>query len=153
MKHHPETADFKNMVFKSFAKQGMMTHLGAKISEVRPGSVEIRLAYKTEILQQHGLFHGGATTAILDSAGGYAALSLFKPGEEVLTVEYKINFIAPAIGDELIARGEVVKVGKSLSITRGNAYVIKDGNTTLCAVMQQTMMRILNNTRSFENKK
>ena len=152
MSHNPETKDFKNMVFNSFAKQGMMTHLGAQISDVRPGSVEIRLAYKTELLQQHGLFHGGATTAILDSAGGYAALSLFRPGDEVLTVEYKINFIAPAIGDELVARGEVIKVGKSLSITRGNAYVIKDGNVTLCAVMQQTMMRILNNTSSLSKK-
>ncbi len=152
MSHNPETTDFKNMVFNSFAKQGMMTHLGAQISDVQPGSVEIRLAYKTELLQQHGLFHGGATTAILDSAGGYAALSLFRPGDEVLTVEYKINFIAPAIGDELVARGEVIKTGKSLSITRGNAYVIKDGNVTLCAVMQQTMMRILNNTSSLPKK-
>ena len=152
MSHHPETKDFKQMVFNSFAKQGMMKHLGAQISDVRPGFVEIKLAHKTELLQQHGLFHGGATAAILDSAGGYAALSLFRPGDEVLTVEYKINFIAPAIGDELLARGEVVKVGKSLSITRGNAYVIKDGNTTLCAVMQQTMMRILNNTPNLLKK-
>ena len=87
MKHQPETPKFESMVRNSFAKQGMMVHLGAEICNVCPGSVEIRLPYRHEALQQHGLFHGGATTAILDTAGGYAAYSLFKPGEEILTVE------------------------------------------------------------------
>ena len=147
MSNQPETPNFVQMVRDSFSKQGLMVHLGAKISYVRPGSVEIRLAHRNEVLQQHGLFHGGATTAILDSAGGYAAFSLFKPDDEILTVEYKVNFIAPAVGDELVARGHVVKLGKSLTVTRGEAYIIKDGQEIACAIMQQTMMRILGATR------
>ena len=142
MNYLPETPEFETMVRDSFSKMAMMEFLGAKLSSVEPGAVEVQLSHRKELLQQHGLFHGGVTTTILDSAGGYAAFSLFKPGDEILTVEYKVNFIAPANGDKLIARGEVVKIGKSLSITRGEARVIKSGKETLCAVMQQTMMRI-----------
>ena len=142
MNYQPETTEFETMVRDSFSKMAMMNLLGARISTVKPGLVEVRLAHRSELLQQHGLFHGGVTTTILDSAGGYAAFSLFRPGDEILTVEYKVNFIAPAIGEELIARGEVVKIGKSLSITRGEASVVKGGRETSCAVMQQTMMRI-----------
>ena len=144
MNYVPETPEFETMVRDSFSKMAMMEFLGARLSSVEPGAVEVQLSHRKELLQQHGLFHGGVTTAILDSAGGYAAFSLFKPGDEILTVEYKVNFIAPANGDKLIARGEVVKSGKSLSITRGEARVIKSGKETLCAVMQQTMMRINN---------
>ena len=144
MNYVPETPEFETMVRDSFSKMAMMEFLGARLSSVEPGAVEVQLLHRKELLQQHGLFHGGITTTILDSAGGYAAFSLFKPGDEILTVEYKVNFIAPANGDKLIARGEVVKIGKSLSITRGEARVIKSGKETLCAVMQQTMMRINN---------
>ena len=144
MNYVPETPEFETMVRDSFSKMAMMDFLGAKLSSVEPGAVEVQISHRKELLQQHGLFHGGVTTTILDSAGGYAAFSLFKPGDEILTVEYKVNFIAPANGDKLIARGEVVKIGKSLSITRGEARVIKSGKETLCAVMQQTMMRINN---------
>ena len=121
----------------------MMIHMGARITEVRPGYVEISLPHGEGVLQQHGLFHGGATAAILDSAGGYAALSLFEPDDGILTVEFKVNLTAPALGDELVARGEVIKLGKTLSITRGEALVIKDGVETTCAIMQQTLMRIV----------
>ena len=148
MKYQPETPEFETMVRNSFSKMTMMAHLGARLSSVRPGAVEVRLIHREELLQQHGLFHGGVTTTILDSAGGYAAFSLFKPGDEILTVEYKVNFIAPAIGDELVARGEVVKIGKSLSITRGEACVLKSGKETPCAIMQQTMMRINGHSNS-----
>ena len=148
MNYQPETPEFETMVRDSFSKMTMMAHLGASLSSVRPGAVEVRLVHREELLQQHGLFHGGVTTTILDSAGGYAAFSLFKPGDEILTVEYKVNFIAPAIGDELVARGEVVKIGKSLSITRGEACVIKRGEETPCAIMQQTMMRIKGHSKA-----
>jgi len=127
MNHQPETSNFESIVRKSFAKQSMMMHLGAEIYNVSPSSVEIRLPHRYERLQQHGLFHGGATTAILDTTGGYAAYSLFKPDEETLTVEYKVNFLAPVLGDQLVARAQVVKLGKNLSVTRGEAYAIKDG--------------------------
>ena len=119
MIHRPATTEFATMVRESFLQQGLMAHLGARLSAIQPGFVEIRLAHQTNLLQQHGLFHGGATSAILDSAGGYAAFSLFEPGDEILTVEYKVNFVAPAIGDEIVAQGEVVKSGKQLSVTRG----------------------------------
>lgn len=143
MSFQPATPDYDAMVRGSFAKQGMMRHLGADIADVRPGFVEIRLPHRDEVLQQHGLFHGGATSSILDSAGGYAALSLFTPGDGILTVEFKVNLTAPAMGDELVARGEIVKLGKTLSVTRGEALVVRDGVETTCAVMQQTLMRIV----------
>ena len=143
MIHRPATTEFATMVRESFLQQGLMAHLGARLSAIQPGFVEIRLAHQTNLLQQHGLFHGGATSAILDSAGGYAAFSLFEPGDEILTVEYKVNFIAPAIGDEIVAQGEVVKSGKQLSVTRGEDYVTKDGQKTTCAVMQQTLTRMI----------
>ena len=98
MNHQPETPEFEAMVRDSFSRMGMIAHLGARISNVRSGAAEVRLSNRDKLLQQHGLFHGGVTTTILDSAGGYAAFSLFKPGDEILTVEYKVNFIAPAIG-------------------------------------------------------
>tara|TARA_S200000501_G_scaffold176183_1_gene165827 strand:- start:1096 stop:1581 length:486 start_codon:yes stop_codon:yes gene_type:complete len=151
--HHPATAEFATMVRKSFLQQGLMAHLGAQLSTIQPGFVEIRLAHQTTLLQQHGLFHGGATSAILDSAGGYAAFSLFEPGDEILTVEYKVNFIAPAIGDEIVAQGEVVKSGKQLSVTRGEAYVTKDGQKTTCAVMQQTLTRMIQGSNGKNSSK
>ena len=143
MKPQPVNLQYKSMVRESFAKQGLMDHIGAELITVRPGFSEIRLLYCNDVSQQHGLFHGGVTASILDTAGGYAGLSLFEADEGVLTVEFKINLIAPAMGDELIARGEVVKPGKSLTVTRGEAIVIKNGIRTTCAIMQQTLIRIV----------
>ncbi len=137
------TADYEAMVRESFAKQGMMAHIGAAVAEVRPGFCEIHMAHRPELLQQHGLFHGGATASILDTAGGYAAFSLMEPGDGILTVDFTINLTAPADGEKLIARGEVVKPGRTLSVTRAEAVVVKDGVETTCAIMQQTLMRIV----------
>jgi len=139
----PRSDDFEAMVRSSFAKQGMMGFIGAQVADVRPGFCEIHLPRRDELLQQHGFFHAGATSAIVDSAGGYAAFSLFEPGDGVLTVEFKLNLTAPADGEKLIARGEVVKPGKTLTITRGEVLAVKDGHETVCAIMQQTMMRIV----------
>jgi len=139
----PMTDNFDAMVRESFAKQGMMGFIGAEVAEVRPGFCEIHLPHRTELLQQHGFFHAGATSAIADTAGGYAAFSLFEPGDGVLTVEFKMNLTAPADGEKLIARGEVVKPGKTLTITRGEVLAVKDGEEKLCAIMQQTMMRVI----------
>jgi len=142
----PATADYDAMVRESFAKQTMMTHIGAEVAEVRPGYCEIHMAHKAELLQQHGFFHGGATASIVDSAGGYAAFSLFDPGDGILTVDFTINLTAPADGQKLIARGEVVKPGKTLTITRGEVIAVKNGVETTCALMQQTLMRIVGRT-------
>ena len=137
---HPE---YKTMVRESFVKQGLMAHIDAELTTVEPGFTEIRLPYRNSVSQQHGLFHGGVTASILDSAGGYAAYSLFEVGDGILTVEFKVNLIAPATGDELIARAKVIKLGESLSVARGEAFVVKYGRETLCAVMQQTLMRVV----------
>ena len=133
---------FKNRVEASFKKQGLMTCLGAKLRKVKPGYCEIELPYRKELLQQHGFFHGGGVAAIIDSAGGYAALSLFDPDEEVLTVEFKVNCLAPAVGEKLIAKGEVIRSGQTLTVTKGEVIAINRDNEVLCALMQQTVMRI-----------
>mgnify|MGYP001472663485 CR=1 FL=1 len=143
MNLQPAHQNYNAMVRESFVKQGLMGHIDAELTAVEPGFTEIRLPYRNSVSQQHGLFHGGVTASILDSAGGYAAYSLFEVGDGILTVEFKVNLIAPAMGDELIARAEVIKPGKSLSVARGEAFVVKDGREKSCAIMQQTLMRIV----------
>ena len=133
---------FKNRVEAGFKKQGLMTCIGAKLCKVKPGYCEIELPYRKELVQQHGFFHGGGVAAIIDSAGGYAALSLFDPDEEVLTVEFKVNCLAPAVGEKLIAKGEVIRSGQTLTVTKGEVIAVNRDNEVLCALMQQTVMRI-----------
>ena len=128
----------------SFAKQGIMAHLGATLADVWPGGCEIHLPYRSELSQQVGYFHAGVTATVVDSAAGYAGFSLMAPNTEVLSVEFKINMLAPADGDLLIATGEVIKPGKTLCITRGDAWVVKHGKTTHCAMMQQTLITMHN---------
>jgi len=101
------------------------------------------LPYSDDVSQQHGFFHGGAIGTIADSAGGYAAFSLMSADDGVLTVEYKLNLMAPADGELLIARGRVVRPGRTLTVTRAEVAVVKDGRERPCAAMQQTMMRIV----------
>jgi uncharacterized protein (TIGR00369 family) len=127
----------------SFAKQGMMVSMGAEVTALRPGFCEITLPHGPDVLQQHGFFHGGAVGAIADTAGGYAAFSLFEPDDSILTVEFKVNCVAPAKGEKLIARGEVVKAGRTLTVTRGEVVAVDGENETVCALMQQTLMRIV----------
>lgn len=124
----------------SFKLQQAMSLIGAELVIVEPGYTEIHLPHRPEITQQHGFIHGGVVGMIADSAAGYAANTLTAEEASVLTVEYKINLIAPADGDRLVARGEVVKAGRTLIITRADVYAIKAEQWTLCAVMQQTIM-------------
>jgi uncharacterized protein (TIGR00369 family) len=133
---------WESRVRASFARQGAMAHLGATIEELAPGACTVVTAFRPDFSQQHGFFHAGVTSAVADSAGGYAAQTLFPPGSDVLTVEFKINLIAPAHGDVLRARGEVVRSGRTLTICRVDVEVVRDGATTVCAVMQQTLMRV-----------
>ena len=135
--------DFEKTIRASFARQGIMGHLGAEIDAVRPGYCAIRLPFIDALSQQHGFFHGGVVSTIADTAGGYAAFSLMAPGDGVLTVEFKINLTAPADGESLIARGQVVRPGRTLTVSRVEVAVRKDGRETTCAVMQQTLMRIV----------
>ncbi len=135
--------DFADRIQKSFDAQGVMGHIGARMLSVRPGFCEIELPYSDAVSQQHGFFHGGIIGTIADSAGGYAAFSLMDAEDEVLTVEYKLNMMAPADGDRALARGQVLRPGRTLTVTRTEVSVFKDGKETVCAAMQQTMMRIV----------
>jgi uncharacterized protein (TIGR00369 family) len=127
---------------RSFARQPFMAHLGARISRVGAGTVELHLGRKQKLLQQHGYFHGGVIATLADVAGGYAAYSLMRPDDSVLTVEFKINIMAPGDGDRLRAVGQVVRSGRTLTIVRADVFVRKKGRKTLCATALQTFMRM-----------
>lgn len=139
-KFEPRDPQWDSKVRESFDRQGIMGLLGAKLADVWPGGCEIHLPYRDTLSQQHGFFHAGVTSTIVDSAAGYAGFSLMAPHTSVLSVEFKVNLLAPADGELLIATGEVVKPGRNLVITRGDAWVVKHGKITHCAMMQQTLM-------------
>jgi uncharacterized protein (TIGR00369 family) len=136
----PADAGYEARIRGSFARQGAMALLGARLDEVAPGYCAISLVPRPEIAQQHGYVHAGVVGAIVDSAGGYAGYTLFPVGSSVLTVEFKLNLLAPADGDRLIAEGFVVKSGRTLSVTRGEVHAERKGTRTLVALMQQTLM-------------
>lgn len=138
--HEARNPDWENAIRTSFERQRVMALLGAQLGEVRPGYCQITLPYRHDLTQQHGYFHAGITSTVVDSAAGYAGLSVMPAGCEVLSVEFKINMLAPGDGELLITEGHVVKAGKTLVITRGEAYVRKGDKLTHCASMQQTLM-------------
>lgn len=123
----------------SFLRQGMMQHLGARLSRVAPGEVEIVLPYSAKVAQQQGSFHGGAIGAVADVSAAYAGLTVSEEGSEVVSVEYKINFLSTRSGGALRAVGSVLKAGRRILVTRSEiTHLADDGTTTLCAIMQQT---------------
>lgn len=133
----------KKRVQDSFDRQGLMALLGARLTHIGPGRVHIVLLARTEVTQQHGYVHAGATSAIADSAGGYAALTLFDEDSEVLTVEYKINLLAPAAGEHLEAIGIALKSGRTLTVCQLEVYGVQgDGARRLVANGQQTLIRV-----------
>ena len=125
----------------SFARQGLMAHLGAELAEVGEGTCAITCRPRPELGQQHGYVHAGVLAAIADSAAGYAALSLQPEGSEVLTVEFKLNLLAPAAGDLLIARGRVLRPGRTLTVCEATVAAVLDGEETQCAILLATMIR------------
>ena len=133
--------EYEAKVRTSFAGQGLMEHLGASMTRVEPGLVEIEAPFRDELSQQQGFFHGGGTTALVDSACGYAALTLMTATSEVLTIELKINLFAPAYGDRLLARGRVVRSGRTITVCHGDAYAVGPSGEEHCATMI-TMMRV-----------
>ena len=139
--------DVRARIQDSFDRQGLMRLLGARLDHVGPGLVRIVLPSRPEVSQQHGYVHAGATSAIADSAGGYAALTLFPEGSEVLTVEYKINLLAPAAGDHLEAMGTVRRSGRTLTVCQLDVFGVQDGERSLVATGQQTLIRIGDETR------
>ncbi len=132
--------EFEQRVRASFARQQLMRFIGAELGTVAPGRCEIRLPYREELSQQHGFFHGGVIGMIADTAGGYAAYTLMPADSSVLTVEYKMNLLAPGDGDLLVADGQVLRAGRNLVISRAEVYLFKGGRETHCASMQQTLM-------------
>jgi uncharacterized protein (TIGR00369 family) len=132
--------DFIQTVKKSFSKQGLMRHLGATIDVIEPGHVSITLPFSDNLTQQHDYYHAGSLTSIVDSACGYAALTLMPPNTEVLTIEFKVNFLSPAIGDRVVAHGRVVKPGSTITVCQGEVVAIQDGGEKICALMQATML-------------
>lgn len=138
----PEQADLgiQARIKASFERQGLMRHLGARLGHVGPGRVHIVLPNRPEVNQQHGYIHAGATSAIADSAGGYAAFSLFPENTAVLTVEYKINLLAPAVGDHIEAVGTVLKSGRTLTVCQLEVFAIQGPKRSLVAAGQQTLI-------------
>jgi len=139
---HDEPAGFEERIRASFARQGLMTTLGARLSAIAAGSVEIELRPSPAISQQHGFVHAGAVTAIADSAAGYSALSLMPAGRGVLSTEYKINLLAPAVGDRIVARGRVVKAGRTLTVAQAEVFAEEGSNAKLIALLTATMMSV-----------
>ena len=140
MKFEAKDPGYAERIKSSFSRQGIMSHLGARLHDVAPGYCEIRVEFTPELSQQHGYFHGGVIGTIADSAAGYAGYSLMPVNSSVLTVEYKLNLLSPADGDALIARGHVVKPGRTLVITRADVSVVKEGSEKFCATLLQTLM-------------
>ena len=139
MAHIPDSL-FAERIRASFMRQNAMTLIQATLPVIEHGHTEIHLPVWSGVEQQHGFVHGGVVGMIADSAGGYAAMTLVPASASVLTVEYKMNLVAPADGEILIARGQVVRPGRTLIVTQAEVFAVKDGHETLCALMQQTIM-------------
>jgi uncharacterized protein (TIGR00369 family) len=136
----PKDPAYADRIRASFAKQNFMASLGAVLVDVKPGRVKIELPYRNDLTQQHGFFHAGVTSSIADTAGGYAGFTLFPANSSVLTVEFKMNLLAPARGEKLLAIGEVIKSGRTLTISDLKVFAFRDGRETLCASGQQTLI-------------
>ena len=133
---------FEQRVRASFARQQVMETLGAVLTRVDAGTVEITLPYRLDLTQQHGFIHAGIVATILDSACGYTAFSLMPADFAVLTVEYKINLLRPAKGDRLVARAKVVRSGKTLTVCAGDVFAQTGGTESVVATMLATIMAV-----------
>lgn len=129
---------------ESFAKQGLMTTFQGNIDSLEYGRLEISMPYSDSVSQQHQFFHGGAIGALADTACGYAAISVIGDDEAALTAEYKINLLAPADGNRLIAVGSIIKSGRTLIVCQGDVFIEKQGKRKLCAFMLMTMCVVKN---------
>ena len=133
---------FRKKVEESFHRQKFMEFIGAELMDVQPGYCEIHLPYSKNLTQQHGFFHAGIIGALADNAAGYAGFSLMEEHSSVLTVEFKLNLMSPGEGEKLIAKSDVLKRGRTLTICRSEVYTVKDGVEKLCAASQATLMEL-----------
>ncbi len=138
----PSDTDFEARVRASFARQRVMETIGARLTRVAPGEVDIELPFREDLTQQHGYLHAGVVTTVVDSACGYAAMSLTPPGGEVLSVEFKINLLSPATGESLVARASVKRAGRNITVCVGDAFAVNEGREKLVATMLATMMTV-----------
>ena len=134
-----KTAD----ILSIFNAQGALKLIGARLIEIDDGVAEFEVEFRPELSQQNGFFHAGIIGTLVDTAGGCAGATQMPPGTNVLTVEFKLNLLAPGDGEKLRARGEIIKSGRTLTIAQGKVFVTKNGAETLCALMQQTLISIL----------
>lgn len=141
-RRHESNPTFETRIRESFAKQGLMTTFGASITRMSPGAVEITLPPSPSLSQQHGFVHAGVLAAIADSAAGYAALSLMSPDVGVLTTEFKINLLAPAAGDRIVARARVVRAGRTLTVAQTDVFSETARQEKLIALLTATLMAI-----------
>jgi uncharacterized protein (TIGR00369 family) len=142
MKFQPADPNFESRVRASFGRQAAMKLIGAALTKVEPGHVVIELPYRADLTQQHGFIHGGMTAMIADSAAGYAAFTLFPADSSILTVEFKINLVAPADGERLVASARVKKTGRTLTICEFEVAALKHGRATVCALGLQTLIHL-----------
>jgi uncharacterized protein (TIGR00369 family) len=143
MTFQPKDPNFADRVRASFARQRMMQTLGVEIARLAPGEIELTMPYGVAFTQQHGFIHAGVMATVLDSACGYAAFSLMPADAAVLTVEFKINLLAPAKGERFLFRAQVVKPGRTLTVSDGRAFAVEDGGSEkLIATMNGTLMAV-----------
>ncbi len=138
----PPDPNFEERIRESFARQRFMTTLGARLVSVTPGEVLIELPWRAELGQQHGVLHAGAVASVADSACGYAALSLMPVGAAVMSVEFKVNLLAPGRGDRFLARGRVRRAGRTLSVCEGVVRAVDGAKERDVAIMTATMIRV-----------
>lgn len=141
MSHTPEDPDYERRVRESFGRQRAMELLGARLARVEPGAVTVALPFREDLTQQNGYVHAGVVTAIADTACGYAAHTLMPAGSEVLSVEFKLNLLRPAAGEEFVAEAQVMKAGKTLTVVRCDVHARAGGESKVVATMLATMIR------------
>ena len=139
----PADAEFEQRVRRSFGEQRVMSAIGASLGDVEPGAVDIVLPFRDDLTQQDGFLHAGIVATIADSACGYAAYSLMPASARVLSIEFKLNLLAPAVGERLIARGRVIRAGKTITVCRADVAAMIDRKEKLIATMTGTMMMVV----------
>jgi uncharacterized protein (TIGR00369 family) len=138
----PSDPDFEARTRASFARQRAMATLGARLTRVAPGEVDIDLPYREDLTQQHGFIHAGILSTVLDSACGYAAFTLMPADAGVLSIEFKVNLLAPAHGEVIRVRARVVRAGRTISVCTGDAFAVRDGQERHVTTMTATMMTV-----------
>lgn len=148
--YQPRNPDWERVVRESFARQAYMGLIGARLAELHPGRVTIELPYRDDLCQQRGFLHGGVTTAIADSAAGYAAFTLMPANSSPLTVELKVNLLAPAVGERFFATAQVLRSGRTLSIVDADVFAEADGLRKPIAKMLTTLICLKNTSDTRE---